>query len=90
MENPEFEELQKRAANAVEGDDLKSVYVGLVHHRGEQEYYFGNDVEENDELQEMTVTQLAMLLRVLADRSDVTADEIADLAAEHADQMQLQ
>jgi hypothetical protein len=90
MENPEFEELQERAADAVAGDELKSVYVGLVHHSGEQEYYFGNDVEENEALQEMTVTQLGMLLRVLADRSDATADEIADLAAEHADQMQLQ
>ncbi|KZN23181.1 hypothetical protein A4G99_13980 [Haladaptatus sp. R4] len=90
MENPEFEELQERASEAVTGDELRSVYVGLVHHGGEQEYYFGNDVEENEELQEMTAVQLGMLLRVIADRSDATAAEIADAAVDHAAQMQLQ
>ncbi|EFW91332.1 hypothetical protein ZOD2009_14526 [Haladaptatus paucihalophilus DX253] len=90
MENPQFEELQERAAKAVTEDELASVYVGLVHENGEQQYFFGNDTDGNEELQEMTVAQLGMLLRVLADRSNASIDEIADVAIEHAGQMQLQ
>ena len=90
MENPRFEELQERAAEAVAGDELASIYAGLVHENGEQEYYFGNDTDGDEELQEMAVVQLGMLLRVLADRSDSTIEGIADLAVERADRMQLQ
>ena len=88
MEDPQFEELQEQAAEAVAGDELVSVYAGLVREDGQHEYYFGNDVA-NEELRETATVQLGMMLRVLADRSDSTVEEITDLAAERAEQMQL-
>ena len=84
----EFDRVRERAAEAIDdGDDLDSVYVGLV---GEEamEYYFGNVVDE-EELREVAAAQLGMLTRVLADQSAATVDEIADLAAERARSMNL-
>lgn len=88
MEDPTFDELQERAAEAVTSDDPVSVYAGLVHEDGQREYYFGNDVE-NEELRETAAVQLGMMLRVLADRSNHSVEEVAELAAERAEQMQL-
>ncbi|WP_433624939.1 hypothetical protein [Halomicrococcus sp. NG-SE-24] len=88
MEDLQFEELQERAAEAVTGDELVSVYAGLVREDGQHEYYFGNDVED-EKLRETATVQLGMMLRVLADRSDSTVEEITELAAERAEQMQL-
>lgn len=77
--NPEFEELTEQAIEAIAEDELTSVYAGLVHEDGQQEYYFGNDIEETDELRETAAAQLGMMLRVLADRSDSTVDESSNL-----------
>lgn len=89
MTNQQFEELRAQAADAVAEDDLVSVYTGLVHEDGRHEYYFGNDTEEAGELRETAAIQLGMLLRVLADRSDSSLEEITDLAIERAEGMQL-
>lgn len=89
MGEPEFEELRERAADAIADDDLVSVYAGLVGEDGGREYYFGNDVEEGEQLRETAAVQAGMLLRVLADRSESTVEEIADLAAERAERMEL-
>lgn len=51
--------------------------------------YFANDTEEAAELRETATIQLGMLLRVLADRSNSSVEEITDLAVERAEQMQL-
>ncbi|WP_369335252.1 hypothetical protein [Natrialba sp. PRR66] len=89
MTNPRFEEVKTEAAKAVSGDDLRSVYTGIVHEDGRHEYYFGNDTEEAAELREAAAIHLGMLVRVLADRSDSPVEEIADLAVERAEQMEL-
>ena len=89
MTNPQFEDLRAQAADAIDDDDLVSVYTGLVHEDGRHEYYFGNDTEEATELREAAAIQLGMMLRVLADRSDSSVDELTELAAERAEQMQL-
>lgn len=90
MANPRFEELREQTAEAVVSDELVSVYAGLVHEDGQHEYYFGNDTEEAEELREMAAVQLGMMLRVLADRSDSSIDEITELAVERAEEMRLQ
>lgn len=90
MPNPRFKELREEAAKAVDDDELLSLYTGLVHEDGRHEFYFGNDTEEAAELRETAAIQLGMMLRVLADRSDSSIDEITDLAAERAEEMQLQ
>lgn len=90
MANSRFKELREEAGKAVSNDDLLSLYTGLVHEDGRHEYYFGNDTEEAAELRETAAIQLGMMLRVLADRSDSSIDEITDLAAERAEEMQLQ
>jgi hypothetical protein len=89
MTDPRFEEVKTEAAEAVTGDDLRSVYAGIVHEDGRHEYYFGNDTEEAAELRETAAVQLGMLLRVLADRSDSSIEEITDHAVERAEQMEL-
>ncbi|RQH02559.1 hypothetical protein [Natrarchaeobius oligotrophus] len=89
MSNQQFDELRARAADAITDDDLASVYAGLVREDGHHEYYFGNDTEEATELRETAAIQLGMLLRVLADRSDRTVEEIADLAVERAEGLEL-
>ncbi|GAB3669912.1 hypothetical protein [Halopiger thermotolerans] len=89
MTNPRFEEVKTEAAEAVSDTDLRSVYTGIVHEDGRHEYYFGNDTEEAAELREAAAVQLGMLLRVLADRSDASLEEVADLAVERAEQMEL-
>ncbi len=89
MSNPRFEETRAEAATAVTEDGLRSVYAGLVHEDGRHEYYFANDTEAAEELREAAAVQLGMLLRVLADRSDRSAEEVADLALERARNMEL-
>ncbi|ADQ68799.1 hypothetical protein C499_14190 [Halogeometricum borinquense DSM 11551] len=89
MENPQFDEVRADAAAAITDGNLRSVYTGLVHENGRHEYYFGNDTERADELRETAAIQLGMLVRVLADRSDSSVDEIAELAAERAENMEL-
>ena len=89
MTNPEFEEVKSEAAAAITEGDLRSVYTGLVHEDGRHEYYFGNDTGETAELREAAAIQLGMLTRVLADRSDSTVEEITELAAERAGEMEL-
>jgi hypothetical protein len=89
MTNPRFEDLKEQAAEAIVEDDLLSVYAGLVHEDGQHEYYFGNDTEEAEELRETAAVQLGMMLRVLADRSDSSIEEITELAVERAEEMRL-
>jgi hypothetical protein len=87
-ETSEFDRVRDRAVEAVESEGLASVYVGLIHDDGTSEFYFGNDVPES-ELQETGVRQLGMLARVLAEGSEASVEEVADLAAEVADEMDL-
>ena len=89
MTNPRFEEVRTEAAAAITEGELRSVYAGLVHEDGRHEYYFGNDTGEAAELREAAAVQLGMLLRVLADRSESDVEEIADLALERAEGMEL-
>ncbi|MFB9812544.1 hypothetical protein [Haloarcula sebkhae] len=87
--NPRFEEVKREASAAITEDDLRSVYTGIIHEDGRHEYYFGNDTEEAAKLREAAAIQLGMLLRVLADRSESSVDELTALAAERAEQMEL-
>ena len=89
MTNPQFEEVRTEAAAAITDGELRSVYAGLVHEDGRHEYYFGNDTGEAAELREAAAVQLGMLLRVLADRSERTPEEVANLALERAGEMEL-
>jgi len=89
MSNPRFEETRTEAAAAITEGDLRSVYAGLVHEDGRHEYYFGNDTEDAEELRETAAIQLGMMLRVLADRSDNSLEEVADLAVDRAEEMRL-
>ncbi|NUB93816.1 hypothetical protein HT576_22850 [Haloterrigena sp. SYSU A121-1] len=89
MTNSQFDDVRERAAEAVTENELRSAYTGLVHEDGRHEYYFANDTEEVAELREAATIQLGVLLRVLADRSDSSVEEITDLAVERAEQMQL-
>jgi hypothetical protein len=89
MTNPRFEEVRRDAAAAIGEEGVYSVYTGLVHEDGRHEYYFGNDTGDAEELRETAAVQLGMLLRVLADRSDSSVDELTDLAAERAESMEL-
>lgn len=84
----EFDEVRARAAEAMNADDVVSAYVGLIHENDQNEFYFGNAVDEA-ELRRMATRQLGMLTRVLADQSGATAEEIAQLAAERAEEMDL-
>lgn len=85
---PSFEELREDAAEAIGEGELDSVYAGLVRADGGLEYYFGNDVDD-EELREVAAVQLGMMLRVLADRSAQEVDEVAELAVEQAEDLQL-
>ena len=87
--NPRFEEVKTEASAAITEGDLRSVYTGIIHEDGRHEYYLGNDTEEAAELREAAAIQLGMLLRVLADRSDSSVDELTTLAAERAEGMEL-
>lgn len=89
MSSPRFEDIQAEVADAVTDDQLRSVYAGLIRHDGRHEYYFGNDTEDAEALREAAAIQLGMLVRVLADRSDQSVEEVADLAVERAEAMQL-
>lgn len=89
MTNPRFVEVKEEAAEAVTDDGLRSIYTGLIYEDGRHEYYLGNDTETATELREAAAIQLGMLVRVLADRSDSTVEEITTLAAERAQEMQL-
>jgi hypothetical protein len=88
-QNPQFERVRTEAAAAITNGELRSVYTGLVGADGRHEYYFGNDTGDAEELREAAAVQLGMLLRVLADRSDRTVEEVADLAVERAEAMEL-
>jgi SpoVK/Ycf46/Vps4 family AAA+-type ATPase len=84
----EFDEVREQAAAAVRDSDAESVYVGLVGDSVDDEYYFANDVDE-DELQEMATRQLGMLARVLSEQSGASIDQVAKHAAETAKKMNL-
>jgi len=85
----QFEEVRTDASEALQDAALVSAYVGLVHEDGGNEYYFGNDTEDAEQLRETAAVQLGMLTRVLADRSDLSVGEVTDLAAERAERMRL-
>ncbi|WP_435194663.1 hypothetical protein [Natronomonas sp. EA1] len=89
MTNPQFETVTDRAVAALSEPDLQSVYTGIIHADGRREYYFGNDTEDATALREAAAVQLGMLLRVLADQSDSDVDELAELARERAERMEL-
>jgi len=89
MSDPRFREVRSEAASAIETGDLYSVYAGLVHEDGRHEYYLGNDTETAEELRENAAIQVGMMLRVLADRSETDLDDLADLAVERAEEMDL-
>lgn len=85
----EFEQVRARATEALDAEDLESIYLGLVHADGRSEFYFGNDIDD-DELQSMAVQQLGMLTRVLAEGSNATPEEVSKLAVDAAEGMDLQ
>lgn len=89
MGAPQFEEVQSEAAAALTGDELRSVYAGVIHEDGRHQFYFGNDTEDAEELREAAAIQLGMLLRVLADRSNQSLAEVSELAVERAEHMEL-
>ncbi|MFB6117221.1 hypothetical protein [Halosegnis sp.] len=89
MANPQFEQVRTEAADAIVDGDLRSVYTGLVREDGRHEYYFGNDTGDAEELREAAAIQLGMLLRVLAARSEQSLEEVADLAVDRAEEMEL-
>lgn len=89
MSDPRFDETRTEAAAAITDGDLRSVYAGLVREDGRREYYFANDTGEAADLRETAAVQLGMLLRVLADRSEQSPEEVADLAVERAERMEL-
>jgi hypothetical protein len=85
----EFDRVRKRAAAEITDDEkgIRSMYVGLIDSAGENEFYFAN--ADDADLQGLAVTQLGMMTRVLADQSNLDAEEIAELAAERAEEMGL-
>lgn len=83
----EFNQVRERAREALADEDLESVYVGLLSEDGQPAYYFGNDTEDAAQLREDAAVQLGMLVRVLADRSDLSVEEVAELGKEQADLM---
>jgi hypothetical protein len=85
----EFETLRKQAIEGLKEEGTVSFYLGVINEDQEDAYYFGNDVEEED-LQGMAVTQLGMMTRVLADKSDLSVEEVADRAQKRAEEMGLQ
>nr|WP_267622271.1 hypothetical protein [Halobium salinum] len=85
----DFDRVRERAVDALGEDDLTSVYVGLIHDDGRNEFFFGNDVDES-ELQSTATRQLGMLTRVLADGSNASVEEITDLAADAARELDMQ
>lgn len=85
----EFDELRSQASEALDGEGVRSMYVGLIHESGEKEYYFGNAVDES-ELREMAATQLGMMTRVLATQSASSVEDVAELAVQQAESMDLQ
>ncbi|WP_372911631.1 hypothetical protein [Salinigranum sp.] len=89
MTNPQFEEVKREASEAVTQSDLRSVYTGVIHENGRHQFYFGNDTTEATELREAAAVQLGMLMRVLADRSDSSLEELSELAVERAEAMEL-
>lgn len=82
--NTEFDDVLTQASDALDANDLESVYLGLIHEDAGNEFYFGNDTEN---LESAAVTQLGMLCRVLADQSDLTVEELADLAVDRANEL---
>lgn len=84
----EFERVRERAIEAIRGDDVESVYVGLVNESNGNEFYFGNDVDD-EELREVAAKQLGMMTRVLAEQSSTSVEDVAALAVEVADEMDL-
>ncbi|MEE6209175.1 hypothetical protein U3A55_03240 [Salarchaeum sp. III] len=88
-DDTEFEDVRAQAKSALDAENLDSIYLGLLHEDGAPEFYFGSTVEGRD-LHHAAVDQLGMLTRVLADRSDLTPEELANLAAERADELAVQ
>ncbi|HET7323970.1 MAG TPA: hypothetical protein VFJ06_06545 [Halococcus sp.] len=84
----EFDRMRTQALDAIDEDDIASMYVGLVSEDGSNEYYFANTVEEA-ELREAAGTQLGMLTRVLADKSAWSVEQVAQYAIERAESMNL-
>lgn len=89
MTDPRFEEVRRRAATAIGEDGVRSAYVGLVRENGHHEYHFGDRTSEAAELRELAAVQLGMLLSVLSERSDSDAEELAELALDRAERLEL-
>ncbi|MUV56114.1 hypothetical protein SAMN04487947_2808 [Halogeometricum rufum] len=85
-DDPTFERVREQAAEALTESDAASLYVGLAGPDGQNEYYFANDVDD-EELQEMAAQQLGMLTRVLAEQSNASIEQVTSQAAEMAKQM---
>jgi hypothetical protein len=83
----EFNRVRERAAGEITAEDVHSMYVGLIDASGENEFYFAN--ADDADLQGLAVTQLGMMTRVLADQSNLSAEEVAELAVERAEEMDL-
>ncbi|WP_435095962.1 hypothetical protein [Halarchaeum sp. P4] len=86
-ETTQFEEVREQAAEALEREDLTSIYLGVLDEGGENEFFFGNDTDDPRELQQTAATQLGMLCRVLANQSDLSVQQVADLAVRRANEL---
>lgn len=84
----EFDRVRTQAAEALDRNDVRSMYVGLIHEDGGKEYYFANTVDEA-ELRKTAAAQLGMMTRVLAEKSASTIARITELAAEQAESLDL-
>lgn len=89
LPSDDFDRIRDQALDAIEQDDIASMYVGVIPENGTNEYYFGNTVEDA-ELREMAGKQLGMMARVLADQSEWSVEEVAQHAVEQAASMRLQ
>ena len=85
----QFDDVRAEAIDRLSGDDVHSMYVGLITHESGQEYFFANDTSSAEELRTAAVDQLAMLTRVLATQSDTSVEELVELAAERAEKLRL-
>jgi hypothetical protein len=85
----DFDRIRDQALEAIDQEEIVSMYVGLIPEDGTNEYYFGNTVEDA-ELREMAGKQLGMMARVLADQSEWSVEEVAQHAVEQAESMRLQ
>jgi hypothetical protein len=85
--NDQFESERERAIEDLERDTVLSFYVGtLLDEDGKQaiEYRLRTDSEDPQERSHANLTQVAMLLSVIADEANASLEEVAQASVERA------